>query len=113
MSDHDYEGALYERAGAAVVRANKLAEKTRKDFEKCVVLVVVYYCSLCRSVTSLAACDACILLFRGRGRRTPPGWREKRCRIRATRVLTHRDNLHTLSASAGYTHQCGEWHSTF
>jgi hypothetical protein len=51
MSDHNYEGALYERAGAAVVRANKLAEKTRKDFEKCVVLVVVYYCSMCRSVS--------------------------------------------------------------
>ena len=29
MSDHNYEGALYERAGAAVVRANKLAEKTK------------------------------------------------------------------------------------
>ena len=66
MSDHNYEGALYERAGAAVVRANKLAEKTRKDFEKCVVLVVVYYCSMS---LSLAACDACMLLFRGRGRR--------------------------------------------
>jgi hypothetical protein len=64
MSDHNYEGALFERAGAAVVRANKLAEKTRKDFEKCVLLVVVYYCSICRSVTSLAAHDACMLMFR-------------------------------------------------